>query len=75
MRQVINSWPAADGLPVLDVTIVTDGGPWAQHNHPCPVCGDRHAIMDLGGGVFGPCGECTAEGWSLTYRRRRWWRR
>lgn len=49
----------------LTVTLVSDGGPWAVHDMPCPVCLDRTAIVDLGGGGFGPCGACVSQGWRL----------
>lgn len=64
---------SADG-PV-DITLVSDGGPWAVHDMPCPVCLDRKAIVDLSGGGFGPCAEDAARGWRLVQRKPRWWRK
>jgi hypothetical protein len=62
------------GRPRL-VTIVSDGGPWALHDMPCPVCVEQKAVLDLNTGRFGPCGECQREGWRLTRARKPWWRR
>lgn len=46
-------------------TIETDGGPWATHNMPCPVCLNKKAIIYLNDGSFHPCGECQMKGWVL----------
>lgn len=46
-------------------TIETDGGPWATHNMPCPVCLDKKAIIYLNTGTFYPCGTCQMDGWVL----------
>jgi hypothetical protein len=74
-RRVVHAGPLTFSPPLPDVTVITDGGPWAQHTMPCPVCCDRHAILDLSTGAFGPCGTCQADGWQLTrQRRRRWFR-
>lgn len=71
------AWLSGQG-PV-DVTLASDGGPWAVHNMPCPVCVDNKAIVHLGPGGFGPCGKCQQQGWELRRRkparRRRPWRR
>lgn len=58
---------------ILTVTVVTDGGPWAKHNMPCPVCAINVAIMNLNEGIFEPCWMCTRDGWQL--RKKRWWNR
>lgn len=67
--------PTYDSLagPMLVPTIVTDGGPWAAHNMPCPVCYERKAVLWLHDGAFHPCDHCTADGWVLKKKRR--WRR
>lgn len=61
-------------MELLKPTVVTDGGPWARHNMPCSVCGERHAILHLNTGVFEPCGECTRAGWK-TVQKKRWWKK
>ena len=57
-------------------TIVTDGGPWAEHDRACAVCHERKAVLDLNAGVFLPCGICSRE-WALVHKpqRRRLFRR
>lgn len=59
----------------LDITLVSDGGPWAVHNMPCPVCLNRKAVVDLSLGGFGPCWPCRELGWDLVRRRPRWWQK
>jgi len=56
-------------------TIVTDGGPWAEHDQACAVCHERKATLDLSAGVFLPCGPCRGDGWEIRQRRRRLRRR
>jgi len=73
---VVTAGPVPEGLPLAPLVGVTDWGPWAQHNVPCPVCKERHAVVNLAGWVFGPCGECRREGWELRPPgRKRWWER
>lgn len=50
------------------VVVSTDGGPWAQHNFPCPVCKEANAMMDLGGWIFEPCTKCHERGWQLMFK-------
>lgn len=59
-------------LPMHEPVIRTDGGPWAEHDQACAVCGERKAVLDLGNGIFDPCWDCQTRGWRLTIRRR--WR-
>lgn len=59
------------GNPPLEVTLLSDGGPWAIHDMPCPVCLDCKAVVNLNGGGFAPCWSCQRAGWEL--RRRPWW--
>jgi len=51
--------------PVLEATIVTDGGPWCSHDMPCAVFSDLHAVYDLNSGIFKPSWNAQAEGWVL----------
>lgn len=50
---------------LLKPTIVTDGGPWAEHNMPCPVLGTEHAVLELETGIFNPSHKARKEGWML----------
>ena len=62
-------------IPLAEVVVRSDGGPWAVHNQPCAVCGERTAILDLNQGVMLPCGRCQALGWDLKRSRPRWWQK
>lgn len=63
-------------IPMAEIVVRSDGGPWAVHNQPCAVCGERTAILDLNQGVMLPCGVCAARGWQLSRPKQRiWWRR
>lgn len=55
-------------LPLSQPTIQTDGGPWAEHDMPCAVCRERHAVLILGTGRFAPCWTCQGNGWQLAKR-------
>jgi hypothetical protein len=55
-------------MKLADIHIKTDGGPWAEHNMPCAVCGKKHAMLDLETGFFHPCWECRNK-YGLTNRR------
>jgi hypothetical protein len=57
--------------PMMIPTVVTDGGPWALHNMPCPICLQRRAMLNLDDGTFHPCDTCRNRGWELRQRRRR----
>lgn len=52
-------------------TILTDGGPWADHDQACAVCHIAKAVIDVGTGIFQPCWGCQSKGYMLTWRRRR----
>jgi hypothetical protein len=71
--------PADDGVPLHDPVIVTDGGPWCEHDMACAICRRRKAVIDLESGIFQPCWGCQRAGWFLLRhspksgaRRRRW---
>lgn len=68
-------WADSERPALAEVRAVTDWGPWAQHNFPCPVCKERGARVDLAGWVFSPCDHCTVAGWELRIRHKRWWER
>lgn len=59
-------------LPVHQPEIITDGGPWAEHDMACAVCHTSKAVIDVGTGVFQPCWECQNTGYRLVYKKR-WW--
>ena len=61
--------------PRLHPKVVTDGGPWADHNMPCAVCWSRAAVLNLNDGVFEPCWECQRTGFKLKRPSRRQWRK
>jgi hypothetical protein len=46
-------------------------GPFALHDFPCPVCRERHAVLDLSRGVMEPCWVCQGIGYQLV-RAPRW---
>jgi hypothetical protein len=50
---------------LAEITVVTDGGPWATHNYPCPVYREKHAVIDLSTGIFQPSWEAQYQGWRL----------
>ena len=52
-------------MKLANIKVVTDGGPWAEHNMPCSKCGKKKAIMQLWDGTFQPCRDCQREGWKL----------
>lgn len=43
------------------------GSPFAEHNMPCAICREKHAVLNLGGGAMEPCWGCQKEG-ARTYR-------
>ena len=47
------------------IHIKTDGGPWCEHNMPCPVHIKNRAVYDMNSGVFNPSWEAQSEGWML----------
>ena len=57
--------------PLHRPNIVTDGGPWAEHDQACAVCWERPAVLELGEGLFQPCWACQEEGWRLRRSLRR----
>jgi len=47
-------------------TIITDGGPWANHNMPCAVMDQTEkAVLDLNSNVFQPSWKAQENGWHL----------
>jgi hypothetical protein len=53
--------------------IITDGGPWAEHDMACPVKWreGKVAVLDIGDGVFHPSWDAQREGW-MTIRPPKW---
>lgn len=64
-------------LPTHVPTVITDGGPWAEHDQACAVCSTNAAVIDLNVGMYQPCWSCQGQGFALMFRRSRWraWRR
>ena len=62
-----------EDLGLAEIKVVTDGGPWATHNFPCPVCRENKAILNLNEGVMEPCGRCSGFGWQLVHWKNRRW--
>lgn len=48
---------------IHEPVIVTDGGPWAEHDQACPVCRMNKAVLDFHYGIFQPCWQCQKIGW------------
>lgn len=61
-------------LELLKPTVITDGGPWAEHNMPCPVCLKKSAVLNIGTGVYQPCWDCQKRG-VITLQLPKWLRR
>lgn len=55
-------------MRIRKVKVVTDGGPWAMHNHACSVCREKHSVLDLSIGVMLPCWSCQKNGWITSKR-------
>ena len=54
-------------MGTLTVNWASDGGPWATHNMPCPVCMDNPAvIVFVGESYFEPCHSCNKKGFRIT---------
>jgi hypothetical protein len=64
-------WGDGERPALAEIRAVTDWGPWAEHNFPCPVCKQRASIVNIDAWVFGPCAVCQREGWELSFRSRR----
>ena len=47
--------------------ILTDGGPWAEHDHACSVCHVEKAVLRLDGYTFLPCWKCQEMGWQTPH--------
>ncbi len=56
-------------MQIHEPQIVTDGGPWAEHDYACPVYADQHAVLVLDDGVFRPSGAAQRDGWRLVQAR------
>lgn len=51
--------------------VITDGGPWAIHDHACSVCSKNKSVLDLNTGIYQPCWTCQRAGWAVI-RKSRW---
>jgi hypothetical protein len=52
-------------MDLMKPKVVTDGGPWAEHNMPCAVMNDEPAVLDGSTGVFLPSWKAQKDGWML----------
>ena len=62
-------------MELLRIDILTDGGPWADHNYPCPVYREEHAVLDLSTDTFHPSWKAQSEGYMIVKIERLWARR
>lgn len=60
------------GVALHEPVVVSDGGPWAVHDHACCVCRERKSVLNLDTGRFSPCWECQRDGWQLVLRTSFW---
>lgn len=51
--------------------VILPDGPHVEHNMPCAVCLQRHAVYHMNEGIFHPCWWCQYQGWEI--RVRPWW--
>lgn len=78
MAQAIH-YTNGPGLPVYpnDLEVkpvdlyVHDSGMIATHDYSCPVCRERHAVIDFRSGLMQPCWECQKTFTRITTRK--WW--
>lgn len=52
-------------MPLANISLILDGGPWCQHNMPCTVCGKNHAVYSAGTAIFLPCWSCQDKGYKI----------
>lgn len=63
-------------LPVKDVNVyIHDSGMVANHDYSCPVCRERHAILDLSTGLMQPCSLCRKDYTLIKVDKRKWWQK
>lgn len=60
--------PGTTVIRATGIAVKTDGGPWAEHNFPCPICHKESAVLQLDGWVFQPCWDCSGKGWETRRR-------
>lgn len=53
--------------------IITDGGPWATHDHACCVCHIKPSVLDLGTYCFQPCWDCQEQGFVTVLKSKLPW--
>lgn len=42
----------------------------AEHNMPCAVCGEKHAVLEMPPGVMQPCWSCQDRGYKIRKKGR-----
>lgn len=75
MSEITANIPGVTELTYEPVSVLTDGGPWAQHNFPCPVCKKAFAVMELDGWIFNPCRNCESNWKLIDLRKLPFWKR
>jgi len=54
------------------IDFITDGGPWVNHNMPCPINWTKEkAVFDMNQNVFVPSWKAQEEGW-ITVKATGW---
>jgi len=51
----------------FEINIVTDGGPWVEHDYPCPVYSNLNGVYDMDKGIFKPSWVAQKRGWNLVH--------
>lgn len=53
-------------MKLAEIVIRTDGGPWVEHNMPCPIYGDEPAVYCMNTGIFKPSRAAQRDGYAVT---------
>lgn len=62
-------------LAIADVNVYMHGsGMLSTHDYSCPVCREKHAVLNMSNGVMGPCWDCRKEGYAMIKAERSWWK-
>lgn len=58
-------------MNILEIKINDFGGsPVCEHNMPCSVCHNLHAVYEMNTGIFQPCWPCQKK---FKLIKRKWW--
>jgi hypothetical protein len=72
-----------DGLPdypedvqVADVNVyIHPVGFMATHDYSCPICREKHAVLNMTDGIMKPCWDCQKKGYQTIKIEKSWWTR